>query len=201
MDIKNDFRKFAKGYYNTSMVETSINGVYDELFKDRIIILDSPIDDISSNLVKAQLLYLDSVSNEDIYMYIDSPGGSVYTGLGLIDTMNYVNSDVVTINTGIAASMAALILSSGAKGKRKSLKHCRTMLHQPLTSTSGQASDIIIDANEISKIRYDLYKILSNTTGKSIKKIEKDCDRDYWLTSDEALEYGLIDEIVIKKGK
>lgn len=196
-----DFRRFAKGHYPTSMVEASISGVYDELFKDRVIILDTAVDEFSSNLIKAQLLYLDSISNDDIYMYIDSPGGGVYTGLGIIDTMNYINSDVSTINTGIAASMAAVILASGARGKRKSLKHCRTMLHQPLSYASGQASDIIIDAIEIGKIRTDLYNILVTTTGKTYKKIEHDCDRDFFLSSEETLKYGIIDEIIYKKSK
>lgn len=189
----------SKTFYGGSSVETMIHNVYDELFKDRIIFLDKPVDDITSNLVKAQLLYLDSISNDDIYLYIDTPGGHIYTGLGIIDTMNYINSDVCTINIGLAASMGAVILASGAKGKRKSLPHSRTMLHQPLGGSSGQATDVIVDANEIGDIRTELYKILAKTTGNTLKKIEKDCERDYWLSAEKTKEYGLIDEIIYKK--
>ena len=154
------------------------------------------------NIIKAQLLYLEQMDSEkDIKIYIDSPGGSVYSGLGLLDTMEYIKPDIVTINTGLAASMAAVLLCCGSKGKRKALKRSRTMIHQPMSGSYGmyQASDISIDANEINSLKYELYEIISNKTGQTQKKVEQDADRDYWMTSEEAIKYGMIDEIILTK--
>jgi ATP-dependent Clp protease protease subunit len=153
------------------------------------------------NIVKAQLLYLEQLDSEkDIKIYIDSPGGSVYSGLGLLDTMEYIKPDIVTVNTGLAASMAAVLLCSGAKGKRKALKRSRTMIHQPLGYLGfAQASDFEIDAKEINSLKRELYEIISERTGKSYERVEKDSDRDYWMTAEEALKYGMIDEIIKPK--
>ena len=154
------------------------------------------------NIKKAQLLYLEQLdSDKDIKIYIDSPGGSVYSGLGLLDTMDYIKPEIVTINTGLAASMAAVLLCSGAKGKRKTLKRARTMIHQPLAGFGGylQASDIEIDAKEINSLKKELHNIISDRTGKSYDKVEKDSDRDYWMTAEEALKYGMVDEIINRK--
>ena len=153
------------------------------------------------NIVKAQLLYLEQLDSEkDIKIYIDSPGGSVYSGLGLLDTMEYINPDIVTINTGLAASMAAVLLCSGTKGKRKALKRSRTMIHQPLGYLGfAQASDFEIDAKEINSLKKELYEIISERTGQEFNKVFKDSDRDYWMTSGEALKYGMIDEVVNRK--
>lgn len=150
------------------------------------------------NIIKAQLLYLDQIDpGEDIKIYIDSPGGSVYSGLGLLDTMDYISSDIVTINTGLAASMAALVLCSGTKGKRKALKRSRTMIHQPLGYTGfAQASDIEIDAREINSLKKELYEIISERTGQKYDRVNKDGDRDYWMSADDAKKYGMIDEII-----
>jgi len=178
--------------------------IFSKLLDSRIIFLSTEMESDICNIVKAQLLYLEQLdSNKDIKIYIDSPGGSVYSGLGLLDTMEYVKPDIITINTGLAASMAAVLLCSGTKGKRKSLKRARTMIHQPMSGSYGmyQASDISIDAKEINSLKYELYDIVSKNTGQSIKKVEEDADRDYWMTSKESLEYGMIDEIVINKKK
>lgn len=176
----------------------AVMDVYSRLMMDRIIFLGYPINDEVANIVTAQLLFLDSTDRQrDIQMYINSPGGSVYSGLGVYDTMQYVTPDVATICIGMAASMSAILLTAGAKGKRTALKHSRVMLHQPSGAIGGQASDIEITVNEIKKIKKNLYDIISIHTGKSIKQVEKDCDRDYWLTSEEAREYGLVDEVLL----
>ena len=152
------------------------------------------------NLIKAQLLYLEQISDEDIKIYIDSGGGEVYSGLGLLDTMEYIKPDIITINTGLAASMAAIVLCSGTKGKRKSLKRAKTMVHQPLGYTGfAQASDIEIDARHINSLKKDLYEIISEKTGQKYKKVYQDGDRDYWMSAVDAKKYGMIDEIILKR--
>ena len=170
--------------------------IYSRLLKDRIIFLGGEIDDELANSVVAQLLYLDSISNEDIYLYINSKGGEITSGLAIYDTMNYIKSDVSTICIGIAASMGAFLLSSGTKGKRIALKNSEIMIHQPLGGINGQATDIKIGAERILKMKKKLNTILSNNTNKNIKKIEKDTERDCFLDSIEAKEYGLIDKII-----
>lgn len=176
--------------------------VFSRLMMDRIIFLGTQVDDYSANVVQAQLLYLDSAdSGKDISIYINSPGGSVYAGYGIYDTMQFINSDVSTICTGMAASMAAVLLVSGTSGKRFALKHSRVMIHQPLGGVQGQASDIEITAKEIAKIKKELYTIISEHSGMSIEKVAKDADRDYWMTAEEAKEYGMIDEVMMKNKK
>ena len=155
-----------------------------------------------ANIIQAQLLYLESADPEaDIQLYINSPGGQVYAGWGIYDTMNLVNPNVCTICTGMAASMAAVLLAAGVKGRRSALPHSRIMIHQPMGGTSGQASDIEIEAREIIKTKKELYESLAQNTGKTLEQIEKDADRDYWMTSQEAKEYGMIDEILAKAKK
>jgi len=171
--------------------------VFSRLMMDRIIFLGMPIDDYVANVVTAQLLFLESVdAKKDILIYINSPGGSVYAGLGIYDTMQYVKPDVVTICTGLAASMGAVLLAAGAAGKRSALKHARVMIHQPLGGAQGQASDIEITAKQILILKQELYDILSKHTGKTVEQIERDGDRDYWMKSPEARDYGLIDEVL-----
>jgi ATP-dependent Clp protease protease subunit len=164
---------------------------------DRIIFLGVPIYDDVANIIMGQLLFLESANpNRDIQIYVNSPGGSVYAGLGIYDTMQYISSDVSTICTGMAASMAAVLMSAGAKGKRTALPHSRIMIHQPLGGAQGQASDIEITYKEISKLKKELYDILSYHSGQPFDRIEKDSDRDYWMTAEEAKEYGMIDEVL-----
>lgn len=173
--------------------------VFSRLMRDRIIFLGTGGDDYTANVIQAQLLYLDSSDpGKDISIYINSPGGSVYAGYGIYDTMQFINSDVSTICTGIAASMAAVLLVAGAKGKRFALKHSRVMIHQPLGGVQGQASDIEITAREIAKVKKELYTIISDHSGQSIDVIEKDADRDYWMTAAEAKAYGMIDDVLIR---
>ena len=173
--------------------------IYSRLLNDRIIFLGGPIDDYTANLIIAQLLYLDNTdSKKDIHLYINSPGGSVTAGLAIIDTMNFVKSDVSTICVGIAASMGALILSSGKKGKRFSLPNSEVMIHQVMDGTEGQASDIAINAKHILRTKDTLNKILAQNTNKKIDQVDKDSDRDYWMTSDEAKKYGIVDDIISK---
>jgi|TARA_B000000557_G_C20812489_1_gene460961 ATP-dependent Clp protease protease subunit len=184
------------------VIEQTPNGersfdIYSRLLKERIIFLGDGIDDRISSLIIAQLLFLEAEDPEkDIFMYINSPGGSVTAGLGIIDTMNYIKPDIATICMGQAASMGALILSCGARGKRSALSNSRIMIHQPLGGFSGQASDFEIHANEILKIKNKLNKILAKNTGKTIKTIEKDTNRDNFFEAKEALEYGIIDQVV-----
>ncbi|MBO5875261.1 MAG: ATP-dependent Clp endopeptidase proteolytic subunit ClpP [Alistipes sp.] len=176
--------------------------VFSRLMMDRIIFLGAPINDDVANIIQAQLLFLESVDpDKDIQIYVNSPGGSVSAGLGIYDTMQLVNCDVATICTGMAASMGAVLLTAGAKGKRSALPHSRVMIHQPLGGVQGQASDIEITAREIARTKHELYEILSEHSGVAIKKIERDADRDYWLTAAEAKEYGLIDEVLTKRAK
>jgi ATP-dependent Clp protease protease subunit len=174
--------------------------VFDRLMADRVIFLGLHIDDIVANVVNAQLLFLESVNpKEPISIYINSCGGSVYDGLGIYDLMQYVCPEIVTVNTGMAASMAAVLLCAGEKGKRSALKHARTMIHQPSGGACGQSSDIDIAAEEIKKTKKELYEIISIHSGKPFKTIAKDSDRDHWMTSSEAKDYGLIDNILEKK--
>ncbi len=173
--------------------------VFSKLLDDRIIFLSTEVDEYVTNIIKAQLLYLESESDEDISIYIDSPGGSVYTGLGLLDVMDFVKPDIVTINTGLAASMAAVILCSGTKGKRMALKRSRTMIHQPLSYVGySQASDLEIETKEIISLKKELYEIISDNTGQLLDKVYKDGDRDYWMTAQDAKKYGMIDKIILK---
>lgn len=173
--------------------------IYSRLLKDRIIIINGEIDNNLANSVVAQLLYLDSLNNEDISIYINSPGGSVVDGMAIYDTMNYINSDVSTIGMGMCASMAAFLLSSGTKGKRYALPNSEVMIHQPLGGAQGQATEIKIAAEHILKTKDKLNKILANNTGKELSVIEKDTDRDNFMNSKEALDYGIIDEIIENK--
>jgi ATP-dependent Clp protease protease subunit len=176
--------------------------VFSRLMMDRIIFLGTDINDYTANVIQAQLLYLDSAEpGKDISIYLNSPGGSVYAGLGIYDTMQFISSDVATICTGMAASMAAVLLTAGAKGKRSALKHSRVMIHQPMGGAQGQASDIEITAREIQKLKKELYTIIAEHSGNPFERIEQDSDRDYWMTAQEAKEYGMIDEVLIKANK
>lgn len=173
--------------------------VFSRLMMDRIIFLGTQVDDYSANVIQAQLLYLDSSDpGKDISIYINSPGGSVYAGYGIYDTMQFIGSDVSTICTGMAASFAAVLLVAGEKGKRMALPHSRVMIHQPLGGVQGQASDIEITAREIGKVKKELYTIISNHSGKPYEEVERDSDRDYWMTAEEALAYGMIDKILVR---
>ena len=218
----NDFLKFAvdKGM-NSMHVEKTMNAsasyispsileerqlnvtqmdVFSRLMMDRIIFLGTEVNDYTANVIQAQLLYLDSVDSErDINIYLNTPGGSVYAGLGIYDTMQFISSRVATICTGMAASMGAVLLVAGEKGMRAALPHSRVMIHQPLGGIQGQASDIEITAREILKLKDELYQIISDHSGQTIEKIRQDADRDYWMTANEALEYGMIDKVYSKK--
>lgn len=202
--------RFTSAYGNyispTIIEERQLNvasmDVFSRLMMDRIIFLGVPIDDTVANIIQAQLLFLESTDpTKDIQIYFNSPGGSVYAGLGIYDTMQYITADVATICTGMAASMAAVLMTAGAKGKRSALPHSRIMIHQPMGGAQGQASDIEITAREIKKIKNELYTILANHSGQSFEQIEKDSDRDYWMTSQEAVDYGMIDEILVRNNK
>lgn len=174
--------------------------VFSRLMMERIIFLGTQVDDYSANTIQAQLLYLDSVDpGKDISIYINSPGGSVTAGLGIYDTMQFISSDVATLCTGMAASMAAVLLVAGKEGKRSALKHSRVMIHQPLGGVQGQASDIEIEAREIQKFKKELYNIISEHSHQPFEKVWNDSDRNYWMTSEEAKEYGMIDEVLMRK--
>lgn len=176
--------------------------VFSRLMMDRIIFLGLPIDDYVANIIQAQLLFLDSSDpSKDIQIYFNTPGGSVHAGLGIYDTMQYISSDVASICTGMAASMGAVLLTAGTKGKRSALRHSRIMIHQPMGGAQGQASDIEIMTKEILKLKRELYQIIANHSGNTVEKVEKDSDRDHWMTSNEALEYGMIDEVLEKVKK
>ena len=218
-----DFRKFATGkmgingmvlddivsmqnqYMNPYILEErQLNvtqmDVFSRLMMDRIIFLGTQVDDYTANTLQAQLLYLDSVDpGKDISIYINSPGGSVYAGLGIYDTMQFIQSPVATICTGMAASMAAVLLVAGAEGKRSALQHSRVMIHQPLGGAQGQASDIEITAREILKLKNELYTIIADHSHTEFDKVWADSDRDYWMTAQEAKEYGMIDEVLSRK--
>ena len=218
----NDFLKFAVSNGMNSMhVENAMNAsasyispsileerqlnvtqmdVFSRLMMDRIIFLGTEVNDYTANVIQAQLLYLDSVDSErDINIYLNTPGGSVYAGLGIYDTMQFIGSRVGTICTGMAASMGAVLLVAGEKGMRAALPHSRVMIHQPLGGIQGQASDIEITAREILKLKDELYQIISDHSGQTMDKIRQDADRDYWMTANEALEYGMIDKVYTKK--
>ncbi len=220
-----DFEKFATRHMGVSSMSlhkyTSVYGnyisptiieerqlniatmdVFSRLMMDRIIFLGVPINDYVANIIQAQLLYMESVdARKDIQIYLNTPGGSVYAGLGIYDTMQYIAPDVATICTGIAASMGAVLLCAGTKGKRTALKHSRILIHQPMGGAEGQASDIEITAREIGKLKKELYEIIASHSGQSYDKIWADSDRDYWMTSEEAREYGMIDEVLISNKK
>jgi len=174
--------------------------VFSRLMMDRIIFLGDQIDDYVANIIQAQLLFLESTDPKgDIKIYLNSPGGSVYAGLGIYDTMQYISADVSTVCTGMAASMAAVLLCAGTKGKRYALNHSRILIHQPMGGAQGQASDIEITAREIQKLKKELYDIIANHSGQPYDKVWADADRDYWMTSKEALDYGMIDGVLEKK--
>ena len=203
--VLDDVIKSQAGYLNPYILEerqlnvTQLD-VFSRLMMDRIIFLGTEINDYTANTLQAQLLYLDSVDNtKDISIYINSPGGSVYAGLGIYDTMQFINSNVATICTGMAASMAAVLLVAGAEGKRSALPHSRVMIHQPLGGAQGQASDIEITAREIMKLKKELYTIISEHSHTPFDKVWADSDRDYWMTAAEAKEYGMIDEVLSRK--
>ena len=224
--MNNDFRKFAVHHlgmnglaldqYSNDIVDNYISptimeerklnvtqmDVFSRLMMDRIIFLGTQVDDYTANVIQAQLLYLDSAdTGKDISLYINSPGGSVYAGLGIYDTRQYIQSDVSTICTGMAASMAAVLLVAGEKDKRFALKHSRVMIHQPMGGIQGQASDIEITSREILKLKKELYTIISDHSGQPYDKVYADSDRDYWMTSAEALEYGMIDKVLERTKK
>ena len=223
--MKSEFEKFAvghcgissstlhslssiyAGYINPTIVEErKLNvaqmDVFSRLMVDRIIFLGCPIDDDVANIIQAQLLFLDSTgSDSDITLYINSPGGVVYAGLGIYDTMQTIRSDVKTICTGMAASMASILLAAGTKGKRSMLPHARVMIHQPMGGAQGQASDIEITAREILKLKGELHQILAAHTGKPVEQIARDADRDFWMTAPEAKAYGMVDEIIEPRKK
>ena len=221
--MNNDFRKFAvhhlgmnglaldqytsqvsDSYISPTIIEErKLNvaqmDVFSRLMMDRIIFLGTQVDDYTANVIQAQLLYLDSSEpGKDVSIYINSPGGSVYAGLGIYDTMQYIQSDVSTICTGMAASMAAVLLVAGAKDKRFALKHSRAMIHQPMGGIQGQASDIEITSREILKLKKELYTIISEHSGQPYDKVYQDSDRDYWMTAQEAVDYGMIDRVLEK---
>ena len=202
-----NFNSIQSAYVSPTIIEerqlnVATMDVFSRLMMDRIIFLGAPIYDDAANIIQAQLLFLESVDpSKDIQIYINSPGGSVSAGLGIYDTMQLISSDVATICTGLAASMGAVLLTAGATGKRLALPHSRVMIHQPLGGAQGQASDIEITAREIIKTKHELYEILSNHSGVDIAKIEQDADRDFWMTSYEARDYGLIDQVLGKRTK
>lgn len=197
----------SANYINPSIIEErQLNvaqmDVFSRLMMDRIIFLGTEVNDYTANVIQAQLLYLDSADpGKDVSIYINSPGGSVYAGLGIYDTMQYISSDVATICTGMAASMAAVLLVAGEKGKRFALPHSRVMIHQPLGGIQGQASDIEITAREILKLKDELYRIISDHSGMPFDKVAADSDRDYWMIAAEAKEYGMIDKILVNNRK
>lgn len=203
--VLDDVMKVQNQYLNPYILEErQLNvtqmDVFSRLMMDRIIFLGTAIDDYTSNTLQAQLLYLDSCDpGKDISIYINSPGGSVYAGLGIYDTMQFISSDVATICTGMAASMAAVLLVSGQEGKRSALTHSRVMIHQPLGGAQGQASDIEITAREILKLKKELYTIIADHSHTDFDKVWQDSDRDYWMTAAEAKEYGMIDKVLLKK--
>jgi ATP-dependent Clp protease protease subunit len=222
MNPKDDFRKYATRHIGissqnldryTSVYDSYISptiieerqlniatmDVFSRLMMDRIIFLGTPIDDYVANIIQAQLLYLESADpSKDIQIYFNTPGGGVHAGLGIYDTMQYITSDVATICTGMAASMGAVLLCAGTKGKRSALRHSRVMIHQPMGGTQGQATDIEITTREIIKLKKELYDIIAEHSGNTFKRVEKDSDRDYWMTADEAKAYGMIDEVLVR---
>tara|TARA_R110001583_G_scaffold34345_3_gene115473 strand:+ start:896 stop:1555 length:660 start_codon:yes stop_codon:yes gene_type:complete len=219
MDYGKEFKKYATKHQGISSMyydkivssvtpyiieERQLNvaqmDVFSRLMMDRIIFLGTGIDDYVANIIQAQLLFLESVdSSKDISIYINSPGGGVYAGLGIYDTMQFIKPEVATICTGMAASMGAVLMCAGEKGKRSALPHSRIMIHQPLGGAQGQASDIEITAREIMKLKDELYQIISKHSGQTMEKVHNDSDRDYWMKAEEAKKYGMIDEILVRK--
>ena len=200
--IKHNITNLTPNIIEERPMNVAVMDVYSRLMMDRIIFLGYPVNDEVANIITAQLLFLESTDRtRDVQLYINSPGGGVYAGLGLYYTMQFVNPDVATICTGMAASMSAVLMAAGAPGKRSALKHSRIMMHQPSAGAMGQASDVEITVNEVRKIKQELYEILSNHTGQTVEKIATDSNRDYWMTSDEAKEYGLIDEVLITNSR
>ncbi len=226
MDHKKEFTKYATGHKGLSSTSvdkyiTSVYGsyisptiieerqlniatmdVFSRLMMDRIIFLGVAIDDYVANIIQAQLLYLDSTDpGKDINIYFNTPGGTVYAGLGIYDTMQFISSPVATICTGMAASMGAVLLTAGTKGKRSALTHSRIMIHQPMGGAQGQASDIEITARESVKMKKELYEIIAKHSGKAVEEVEKDADRDFWMNSEEAVKYGMIDNVLVREKK
>lgn len=226
MEIKNEFQKYAKGRMGISSLSsdkyiTSVYGsyisptiieerqlniatmdVFSRLMMDRIIFLGVPIDDYVANIIQAQLLFLDSTDpGKDIQIYFNTPGGAVHAGLGIYDTMQFISSPVATICTGMAASMGAVLLTAGATGKRSALTHSRVMIHQPMGGAQGQATDMEITVREIQKMKKELYDIIALHSGNTYEKVEKDSDRDYWMTAQEAKDYGMIDQVLVRNKK
>lgn len=196
--IKHNVTNLTPNIIEERPMNVAVMDVYSRLMMDRIIFLGYPISDEVANIVTAQLLFLESTDRtRDIQMYINSPGGSVYAGLGMYDTMQFITPDIATICTGIAASMAQVLMCAGAHGKRTALKHSRIMMHQPSAGAMGQATDIEITVNEVRKLKKELYDIISQHTGQPVEKIAEDCDRDKWMTAPEAKEYGLVDEVLL----
>jgi ATP-dependent Clp protease, protease subunit len=196
--IKHNVTNLTPNIIEERSMNVAVMDVYSRLMMDRIIFLGYPINDEVANIVTAQLLFLESTDRtRDIQIYLNSPGGSVYAGLGLYDTMQFITPDIATICTGMAASMGQVLLCAGAKGKRTALKHSRIMMHQPSAGAGGQASDIEITVNEVKKIKKELYEITAFHSGQSVEKVAADSNRDYWMTSFEAKEYGLIDEVLL----
>lgn len=201
------FKSAHSSYISPTIIEErqlniATMDVFSRLMMDRIIFLGVPINDDVANIIQAQLLFLESTDpSKDIQIYLNSPGGSVYAGLGIYDTMQYIGSDVATICTGMAASMAAVLLTAGEKGKRTALPHSRVMIHQPMGGAEGQASDIEITTREILKLRDELYDIIAKHSGNPVERIRKDSDRDYWMNAQQALEYGMIDEVLQRAKK
>ena len=182
-------------------MRVSIMSVFDRLMRDRILWVAGPVNDYMSTIVQAQLMFLDSISDADIKMHVDSPGGSVKAGLSIVDVMEYINADIITVNTGMAASMGSVLLGAGTKGKRFSLKHSRTMLHQSSGGFSGNIQDAEVDMAEWQKINAELFVLLGKYCGKKPEQVKKDATRDFWLTADEAVKYGIIDEVISKNKK
>jgi ATP-dependent Clp protease protease subunit len=196
--IKHNVTNLTPNIIEERPMNVAVMDVYSRLMMDRIIFLGYPISDEVANIVTAQLLFLESTDRtRDIQMYINSPGGSVYAGLGMYDTMQFITPDIATICTGIAASMAQVLMCAGAPGKRTALKHSRIMMHQPSAGAMGQATDIEITVNEVRKLKKELYDIIAQHTGQPVEKIAEDCDRDKWMTAPEAKEYGLVDEVLL----
>ena len=225
MNFKDDFQKYAlhnrgisslnmhryqaasNSYITPNIIEerqlnVATMDVFSRLMMDRIIFLGVPIDDDVANIIMAQLLFLETADpGRDIQIYFNSPGGSIYAGLGIYDTMQFINCDVATICTGLAASMAAVLMCAGTKDKRSALKHSRIMIHQPMSGVQGQASDIEITSREVQKLKKELYTIISDHSGQTVKRVEKDSERDYWMNAEEAKEYGMIDTILTRAKK
>lgn len=196
--IKHNVTNLTPNIIEERPMNIAVMDVYSRLMMDRIIFLGYPVTDEVANIITAQLLFLESTDrNRDIQMYINCPGGGVYAGLGMYDTMQFITPDIATICTGMAASMGAVLMCAGAKGKRTALKHGRIMMHQPSAGAGGQASDIEITVNEVKKIKHELYEIIAYHTGQAPEKVAADCDRDNWMTAQEAKEYGLIDEVLL----